>query len=236
MQQRPSFPQGPRPPSTPSDGRPPNRFNKFSKFKKPQREHRINEDIIEPQVRLISDAGTELLHTRDALRRAKDAGVDLVEITKGQEVPIVRIIDYGKFKFEKAKKEKEAKKKQKVIQIKEIKMGPKIDTGDFDRKCKEAINFLDEGDNVKITMKFRGREMQHTDLGAEKLNDFYAKVSEHAHLDKRPNLEGRMMSMVLRSKGIKPKAAVAPASSTSNAATSEAATGAPSVPTGTATA
>ena len=117
----------------------------------------------------------------------------------------------------------EAKKKQKVIQIKEIKMGPKIDTGDFDRKCKEAINFLNEGDNVKVTMKFRGREMQHTALGVEKLNEFCNKVSESAHMDKKPNLEGRMMSMTLRSKGAKPKPAgtqAAPAPATATAAAS----------------
>ena len=204
MQQRPNFPPPKKPSGDGGGGQ--GRFNRFAKLRRPTREHRINEDITESQVRVIGDSGAELLSTRDALQRAKSQGVDLVEITKGQEVPIVRLVDYGKFKFEKAKKEKEARKKQKVIQIKEIKMGPKIDTGDFDRKAKEAINFLNEGDNVKVTMKFRGREMQHTALGVEKLNDFYTKVSESAHMDKKPNLEGRMMSMTLRSKGAKPKA------------------------------
>lgn len=202
MQQRPNFP-----PSTNSGGDGQGRFNRFSKMRRPTREHRINEDITEPQVRLVGEKGAELIATRDALARARELGVDLVEITKGQDVPVVRLVDYGKFKFEKAKKEKEAKKKQKVIQIKEIKMGPKIDTGDFERKCKEAINFLCDGDNVKVTMKFRGREMQHTALGMEKLDEFYKKVADYAHLDKKPNLEGRMMSMTLRSKGIKPKTA-----------------------------
>ncbi|MBL8033016.1 MAG: translation initiation factor IF-3 [Leptospiraceae bacterium] len=220
MQQRPNFP----PPKKPTgDGGGQGRFNRFAKLRRPTREHRINEDITESQVRVIGEKGAELLSTRDALARAKSQGVDLVEITKGQDVPIVRLVDYGKFKFEKAKKEKEAKKKQKVIQIKEIKMGPKIDTGDFDRKCKEAINFLNEGDNVKVTMKFRGREMQHTALGVEKLNEFYNKVSESAHMDKKPNLEGRMMSMTLRSKGAKPKPAgtqAAPAPATATAAAS----------------
>lgn len=200
MQQRPNF----SPPKK-SVGGGSGRFNRFSRGRRPAREHRLNDEITESQVRVISDKGTELLSTRDALARAKAEGVDLVEITKGQDVPVVRLVDYGKFKFEKAKKEKEAKKKQKVIQIKEIKMGPKIDTGDFDRKCKEAIQFLSEGDNVKVTMKFRGREMQHTALGVEKLNEFHAKVGEFAHMDKKPNLEGRIMSMTLRSKGAKPK-------------------------------
>lgn len=208
MQQRPNF-SPPRSPDGGGGGQ--GRFNRFAKLRRPTREHRINEDITESQVRLVGEKGTELISTRDALARAKAQGIDLVEITKGQEVPIVRLVDYGKFKFEKAKKEKEAKKKQKVIQIKEIKMGPKIDTGDFDRKCKEAISFLSEGDNVKVTMKFRGREMQHTALGVEKLTDFYNKVAEYAHMDKKPNLEGRIMSMTMRSKGAKPKAAAAPA-------------------------
>lgn len=205
MQQRPNF----SPPRNPSGegGGGQGRFNRFAKLRRPTREHRINEDITESKVRIIGEKGAEILSTQDALARARSQGVDLVEITKGQEVPVVRLVDYGKFKFEKAKKEKEAKKKQKVIQIKEIKMGPKIDTGDFDRKAKEAINFLNEGDNVKVTMKFRGREMQHTALGVEKLNDFYNKVSESAHMDKKPNLEGRMMSMTLRSKGVKVKPA-----------------------------
>jgi translation initiation factor IF-3 len=204
MQQRPNF-SPPRSPDGGGGGQ--GRFNRFAKLRRPTREHRINEDITEPQVRLVGEQGAELLSTRDALARARAQGVDLVEITKGQEVPIVRLVDYGKFKFEKAKKEKEAKKKQKVIQIKEIKMGPKIDTGDFERKCKEAISFLSEGDNVKVTMKFRGREMQHTALGVEKLTEFYNKIAEYAHMDKKPNLEGRIMSMTLRSKGAKPKPA-----------------------------
>ena len=218
MQQRPNF-SPPRSPDGGGGGQ--GRFNRFAKLRRPTREHRINDDITESQVRLVGEKGTELISTRDALARAKAQGVDLVEITKGQAVPIVRLVDYGKFKFEKAKKEKEAKKKQKVIQIKEIKMGPKIDTGDFDRKCKEAISFLSEGDNVKVTMKFRGREMQHTALGVEKLTDFYNKVAEYAHMDKKPNLEGRIMSMTMRSKGARPKVAAAPA--TEKPAASEAA-------------
>jgi translation initiation factor IF-3 len=221
MQQRPNFSQPPKPGGGSGGGQ--GRFNRFAKLRRPMREHRINEDITESQVRLVGEKGTELLSTRDALQRARSQNVDLVEITKGQEVPIVRLVDYGKFKFEKAKKEKEAKKKQKVIQIKEIKMGPKIDVGDFDRKAKEAIGFLNEGDNVKVTMKFRGREMQHTALGAEKLTEFYTKVAEAAHMDKKPNLEGRMMSMTLRSKGAKPKPA-APAAAPAAAPTAVPAT------------
>lgn len=184
--------------STPNPESMPPRFNRN---RRPQREHRINDEITEPEVRLIAESGAQLVRTSDALMQAREAGVDLVEIARGQEVPIVRIIDYGKFKFEKAKKDKENKKRQKVIQIKEIKMGPKIDTGDFDRKAHDAREFLDEGDNVKVTMKFRGREMQHTEIGLEKLNAFFEKLTDCGILEKKPSLEGRMMSMVIRPKG-----------------------------------
>jgi translation initiation factor IF-3 len=167
------------------------------------REHRINKEITEPEVRLIGDEGAALVKTSYALDLAREAGVDLVEIAKGQNPPIVKVIDYGKFKFEKAKKEKESKKHQKVIQIKEIKMGPKIDVGDFDRKCNMTQEFLNEGDNVKVTMRFRGREMAHTELGLEKMQKMVETLSDVAVVDKDPKLEGRMMTMVLRPKGKK---------------------------------
>ncbi|MDH4200087.1 MAG: translation initiation factor IF-3 [Spirochaetia bacterium] len=167
------------------------------------RENRLNEEITEPQVRLIDDEGARLVSREEALSLAIAAGVDLVEIAKGQDPPIVKIIDYGKFKFEKAKKDKENKKHQKVIQIKEIKMGPKIDIGDFDRKCQMVETFLGEGDNVKVTMRFRGREMAHTNLGLEKMQKMVENLSGIAMIDKDPKLEGKMMTMVLRPKGKK---------------------------------
>ncbi|MCX7631868.1 MAG: translation initiation factor IF-3 [Turneriella sp.] len=202
MQQRPDLP----PTSHYSSGdEAVGRAGRLNRLKRTGREHRTNEEITEPKVRLITEKGAELIPTSEALARARAQGVDLVEIAKGQDIPVVKIIDYGKFKFEKAKREKEAKKKQRIIQVKEIKMGPKIDTGDFERKCKEAINFLLAGDNVKVTIKFRGREMQHTALGLEKLDEFYSRVAEYAHLDKKPSLEGKLMSMTLRSKGVKAK-------------------------------
>jgi len=176
------------------------------RFKKPRRsfrENRLNEEITEDKVRLITDSGTELIDTIEAIKRAKELNVDLVEITKNQEGPIVRLIDYGKFKFEKAKKERENKKKQKVIHIKEIKMGPKIDTGDFDRKCQMAKDFLETGDKVKVTMRFRGREMAHTEIGLEKMKLFCEKLKLNGLVDKEPLLEGRLMTMVLRPKGKK---------------------------------
>ncbi|MCB1200777.1 MAG: translation initiation factor IF-3 [Leptospiraceae bacterium] len=185
--------------------------NRKPQFRGPRRairEHRINEEINEPQVRLVTDNGAEVVSSSEALNRAKQEGVDLVEIAKSPDMPIVKIIDYGKFKFEKTKKEKENKKRQKVIQVKEIKVGPKIDVGDFDRKCQLAAEFLNEGDNVKVSMRFRGREMAHTDIGLEKMNQFYENLQDIAMQDKNPSMEGRIMVMVLRPRSkseVKPK-------------------------------
>ncbi|MES0488866.1 MAG: translation initiation factor IF-3 [Leptospirales bacterium] len=164
------------------------------------RENRLNEEITEAKVRLVGEDGTNVVATSEALRQAKEAEVDLVEIAGGQEIPIVRIVDYGKFKFEKAKKDRESKRNQKTIQIKEVKMGPKIDVGDFDRKCSLAESFINDGDNVKVTMRFRGREMAHTELGLEKMRNFVKKLEGVVVLEKHPKLEGRLMTMVLRPK------------------------------------
>ncbi len=180
------------------------RRKKFFRGKKRAvREHRLNEEITEPRVRLVGEQGAEVITSDEARKRATEAGVDLVEIAKGQDPPICRIIDYGKFKFEKAKKDKESKKHQKVIQVKEVKMGPKIDIGDFDRKCNMAQSFLNEGDNVKVTMRFKGREMAHTELGLEKMQNVIKILEAVANVDREPKLEGRIMSMVLRPKSKK---------------------------------
>lgn len=181
------------------------RKKRFGKPRKQVREHRINDEITGKQARLITDDGAELVSIEEALKRARQADLDLVEIARSKDVPVVKIISYGKFKFEKSKKEKESKKKQKVIQNKEIKMGPKIDVGDFDRKCNLAEEFLSDGDNVKVTMRFRGREMAHTEIGLEKMNEFAERLNEVGHLDRKPQLEGRIMSMVLRPTGKKSK-------------------------------
>lgn len=175
----------------------------FGPGKRSFRENRINAEITEPKVRLIEENGARLISREEALRLSSEAGVDLVEIAKGQDPPIVKIIDYGKFKFEKAKKDKESKKHQKVIQVKEIKMGPKIDVGDFDRKCQMVETFLNEGDNVKVSMRFRGREIAHTDLGLEKMQKMIELLSGLAILDKEPKLEGKIMTMVFRPKAKK---------------------------------
>ena len=164
--------------------------------------HQINEEINDKEVRLIGDQGEQLgiMSAAEALRIAEEKELDLVKIAPGSNPPVCRVMDYGKFRFEQTKKEKEAKKNQRVIEIKEIRMSPGIDTNDFNTKLKNAQKFLAEGDRVKVSVRFRGREMAHTDIGAVLLKDFAAKCAEVANLDKAPKLEGRNMSMFLSPK------------------------------------
>ena len=164
--------------------------------------HQINEEILDKEVRLIGDQGEQLgiMSVVDALRIATEHELDLVKIAPGSNPPVCKIMDYGKFRFEQAKKEKEAKKNQRVIEIKEIRMSPGIDTNDFNTKLKNAQKFLNDGDRVKVSVRFRGREMAHTEIGADLLKDFAAKCVEIANMDKMPKLEGRSMSMFLSPK------------------------------------
>ena len=164
--------------------------------------HQINEEILDKEVRLIGDQGEQLgiMSVVDALRIATEQELDLVKIAPGSNPPVCKIMDYGKFRFEQAKKEKEAKKNQRVIEIKEIRMSPGIDTNDFNTKLKNAQKFLNDGDRVKVSVRFRGREMAHTEIGADLLKDFAAKCAEIANMDKMPKLEGRSMSMFLSPK------------------------------------
>ncbi len=164
--------------------------------------HEINEQIRDAQVRLISEAGEQLgiVSSEEALRIATESGFDLVKIAPNSVPPVCRIMDYGKFRFEQTKKEKEAKKNQRVIEIKEIRMSPGIDTNDFNTKLKNAQKFLADGDRVKVSVRFRGREMAHTEIGAVLLKDFAAKCEGLANMDKAPKLEGRNMSMFLSPK------------------------------------
>ncbi len=164
--------------------------------------HQINEEILDKEVRLIGDQGEQLgiMSVVDALRIATEHELDLVKIAPGSNPPVCKIMDYGKFRFEQAKKEKEAKKNQRVIEIKEIRMSPGIDTNDFNTKLKNAQKFLNDGDRVKVSVRFRGREMAHTEIGADLLKDFAAKCAEIANMDKTPKLEGRSMSMFLSPK------------------------------------
>ena len=164
--------------------------------------HQINEEILDKEVRLIGDQGEQLgiMSVDEALRIATERELDLVKIAPGSNPPVCKIMDYGKFRFEQDKKEKEAKKNQRVIEIKEIRMSPGIDTNDFNTKLKNAQKFLNDGDRVKVSVRFRGREMAHTEIGAVLLKDFASQCAEIANMDKAPKLEGRNMSMFLSPK------------------------------------
>lgn len=168
--------------------------------------HQINEEIIDKEIRLIGDEGEQLgiMSAEEAFKIALERDLDLVKIAPGSNPPVCRIMDYGKFRFEQTKKEKEAKKNQRVIEIKEIRMSPGIDTNDFNTKLKNAQKFLADGDRVKVSVRFRGREMAHTQIGEVLLRDFAEKCSEIANLDKAPKLEGRNMSMFLSPKPTTP--------------------------------
>ncbi len=164
--------------------------------------HQINEEILDKEVRLIGDQGEQLgiMSAEEALQIATEHELDLVKIAPGSNPPVCKIMDYGKFRFEQTKKEKEAKKNQRVIEIKEIRMSPGIDTNDFNTKLKNAQKFLNDGDRVKVSVRFRGREMAHTEIGAVLLKDFAAQCGEIANMDKAPKLEGRNMFMFLSPK------------------------------------
>ena len=139
-----------------------------------------------------------------ALKIAEENELDLVKIAPGSNPPVCKIMDYGKFRFEQTKKEKEAKKNQRVIEIKEIRMSPGIDTNDFNTKLRNGQKFLSDGDRVKVSVRFRGREMAHTEIGEVLLRDYADKCAEIAVLDKAPKLEGRNMSIVLSPKPVTP--------------------------------
>ena len=168
-------------------------------------EHQINEEIRDREVRLIGADGGQLgvMSAAEAQHHADEAGLDLVKISPNAVPPVCKLMDYGKFRFEQTKKEKEAKKNQHVVEIKEIRMSPGIDVGDFNTKVRSAQKFLADGDRVKVTVRFRGREMAHTDIGKNLLLDFAAQCTELAVMDKEPKLEGRHMSIFLSAKSNK---------------------------------
>ena len=167
--------------------------------------HQINEEIRDKEVRLISDEGEQLgiMSAKAALALAEERSLDLVKISPNAVPPVCKLMDYGKFKFEQAKREKEARKNQHVVEIKEIRMSPGIDVGDFNTKLRNAQKFLSEGNRVKVTIRFRGREMAHTDIGRNLLVKFSEDCAEFASMDKSPKLEGRNMSMFLSPKATK---------------------------------
>jgi translation initiation factor IF-3 len=166
---------------------------------------RINEQIRVREVRLIRDEGEQqgILSTLEALEMAKSLGLDLVEVAPQANPPVVKILDYGKFKFENEKKVRDSKKKQKLLKLKEIRMQPKIDEHDLDFKSKHVREFLGEGNKVKVTVRFRGRELAHTELGLEVLKDVLARLEGEYVMDKSPAMEGRFMSMVVSPKAKK---------------------------------
>lgn len=182
--------------------------------------HQINDEIRDKEIRLIGDEGEQLgiMSAEEALKIAAEREMDLVKIAPGSKPPVCKIMDYGKFRFEQAKKEKEAKKNQRVIEIKEIRMSPGIGENDFNTKLKNGQKFLNDGNRLKVSVRFRGREMAHTEIGAELLKNFAEKCAELANMDKAPKLEGRNMSMFLSpkpqtppKKPAKPKAPKEPA-------------------------
>lgn len=168
--------------------------------------HEINEEILDNEIRLIGVNGEQLgiMTPAEALKIAEENDLDLVKIAPGSVPPVCRIMDYGKFRFEQTKKEKEAKKNQRVIEVKEIRMSPGIDTNDFNTKLKNAQKFLADGNRVKVSVRFRGREMAHTAIGEVLLKDFAEKCAETANVDKAAKLEGRSMSMFLSPKPTTP--------------------------------
>lgn len=168
--------------------------------------HQVNEEILDSEVRLISEDGEQLgiMSSAEALRIAEEHEMDLVKIAPNSNPPVCRIMDYGKFRFEQTKKEKEAKKNQHVIDIKEIRMGPSIGENDFNTKLKNGMKFLNDGDRLKVSVRFRGREMAHTEIGEALLKDFAEKCAEVAVLDKAPKLEGRNMTIFLSPKPVTP--------------------------------
>ena len=168
--------------------------------------HQINEEIVDSELRLIGENGEQLgiMSAEEALKIAEEQGYDLVKIAPNSTPPVCRIMDYGKFRFEQTKKEKEAKKNQRTIEIKEIRMGPSIGENDFNTKLKNGMKFLSDGDRLKVSVRFRGREMAHTEIGIDLLNDFAEKCAEIATVDKAPKLEGRNMSVFLSPKPVTP--------------------------------
>ena len=168
-------------------------------------DHQLNEEIRDKEIRLISDSGEQLgiMSAQDALQLAEEQGLDLVKISPNAVPPVCKIMDYGKFRFEQTKREKEARKNQRVVEIKEVRMSPSIDVNDFNVKLRSAQKFLGEGNRVKVTVRFRGREMAHTEIGQDLLVKFAEECGESAVLDKAPKLEGRHMSIFLSPKSAK---------------------------------
>ena len=162
----------------------------------------INEQIRDKEIRLIGENGEQLgiMSAREAMKLAEEAELDLVKIAPTAKPPVCKIIDYGKYRYELARKEKEAKKKQKVVELKEVRLSPNIDTNDLNTKMNAARKFISKGNKVKVTLRFRGREMAHVQASKHILDDFAEALADIAVVEKAPKLEGRSMGMVLAEK------------------------------------
>ncbi len=162
----------------------------------------MNEEISSATVRLVDETGEMIgvVKRLDAIARAMEAGLDLVEVAAAADPPVCKILDYGKFKYEEQKRKNEARKKQKVIEVKEIKLRPGIDDHDYDVKMRAMIKFIEEGDKVKVTMRFRGRELAHQDLGMNVLMRVRDDLDKVAKIEQMPRMEGRQMIMVMSPK------------------------------------
>jgi translation initiation factor IF-3 len=191
-----------------------------------------------PQLRVVDEEGSQLgvMPTAQALRLAQERGYDLVEVAPMAAPPVARLLDYGQFKYEQARREKEARRHQRSVDFKEIRLKPKIGKGDFETKVRRAIQFLEDGDRVKVTCQFRGREVSHAHIGRDLLIRFAELVQEHGTVERQPLLEGRSMSIVIASthkpkpqRRDEPEGATAAASKTNGQAPADAAGGAPPV-------
>ena len=162
----------------------------------------INEQIRDREVRVISQDGDQLgiMSASEAMKLAREAELDLVKIAPGAKPPVCKIIDYGKYRYELARKEKEARKKQKTVELKEVRLSPNIDTNDLNTKMNAARKFISKGNKVKVTLRFRGREMAHVQASKHILDDFAEALADIAVVEKTPKLEGRSMGMVLAEK------------------------------------
>lgn len=159
----------------------------------------MNEQIKDKEVRVLGENGEQLgiMSSQEALAMAKEAGLDLIKIAPKAAPPVVRIVDYGKYRYEQLRKEKEAKKKQHTTEIKEIRLSPNIDVNDLNTKANQARKFISKGDKVKVSLRFRGREMAHTQAGKEIIDDFCEKLSDCASIDKPVKMEGRSLVVIL---------------------------------------
>ena len=173
--------------------------NFIERYKTIKKEHQINEEIRDREVRLIGEDGEQLgiMSSREALNLADDKGLDLVKISPNANPPVCKLMNYGKYVYELAKKNKEAKKNQKVVEVKEVWLSMTIDVGDLNVKAKQAQKFLSAGNKVKVSIRMRGRQMAHSELGLDVMNRFFEMVKDYGTMEKQPLTEGRNIWMML---------------------------------------